>query len=282
MPKQAEIAWLAGRRTTVSLGGCGGLMDIGIAGRTAVVLGSTSGLGWAVAQGLAREGANVVVTGRRDDLVKERAATLPSAVGVTADLTDPDAPATIVQAAREAFGEVDILVLNGGGPSPSVAEDLRGDDVESAARLLVRPHVELVRAVLPQMRRTGWGRIVAVGSTGVQQPIPNLAASNVGRAALAGYLKSLAGDVAADGVTVNMVLPGRIDTDRVTAVDRSTAERTGRAPEEVRRDSEASIPVGRYGAPEELAAVVVFLAGDTASYVTGEQVRCDGGLVRAH
>jgi 3-oxoacyl-[acyl-carrier protein] reductase len=257
-------------------------MDIGITGRTAVVLGSTAGLGWAVAQGLAREGANVVVVGRREELVKERAAALPSAVGVAADLTDPEAPATVLRAAAETFGDVDILVLNGGGPPPVVAEDLAGDDVDAATRLLVRPHVELVRAVLPQMRRRGWGRIVAVGSTGVQQPIPNLAASNVGRAALAGFLKSLAGDVAADGVTVNMVLPGRIDTDRVTVVDRATAERTGTTPQEVRRESEASIPIGRYGTPEEFAAVVVFLAGDSASYVTGAQVRCDGGLVRAH
>jgi 3-oxoacyl-[acyl-carrier protein] reductase len=257
-------------------------MEIGVAGRTAVVLGSTAGLGWAVARGLAQEGADVVIAGRREELVQARVASLPSAVGVTVDLTEPEAPARVVHAAREAFGEVDILVLNGGGPPPSVAEDLSGDDVEAAARLLVRPHVELVQATLPQMRRRGWGRIVAVGSTGVQQPIPALAASNVGRAALAGYLKSLAGDVAADGVTVNMVLPGRIDTDRVTVVDRSTAERTGRTPEEVRRESEASIPIGRYGTPEEFAAVVVFLAGAAASYVTGAQVRCDGGMVRAH
>jgi 3-oxoacyl-[acyl-carrier protein] reductase len=257
-------------------------MDIGIAGRTAVVLGSTSGLGWAVAQSLGREGANVVVVGRREELARERAESLPSAVAVAADLTDPDAPATVLRSAREAFGDVDVLVLNGGGPPPSVAEDMSGEDVEEAARLLVRPHVELVGGVLPGMRQRRWGRIVAIGSTGVQQPIPTLAASNVGRAALAGYLKSLAGDVAADGVTVNMVLPGRIDTDRVTTVDRSTAERTGRTEEEVRRESQAGIPVGRYGRPEELAAVVVFLAGDAASYVTGEQVRCDGGMVPCH
>jgi len=257
-------------------------MDLRIAGRTAVVLGSTSGLGWAVAQSLGHEGANVVVVGRREELAHERAGSLPSAVGVAADLTEPGAPEAVMHAAGEAFGEVDILVLNGGGPPPSVAEDMSGEDVEAAARLLVRPHVELVGKVLPGMRQRRWGRIVAIGSTGVQQPIPTLAASNVGRAALAGYLKSLAGDVAADGVTVNMVLPGRIETARVTSVDRSAAERTGRTEEEVRRESQASIPVGRYGAPDELAAVVVFLAGAPASYVTGEQVRCDGGMVGSH
>lgn len=257
-------------------------MDIGVAGRTAVVLGSTSGLGWAVASTLADEGANVVLVGRREELVKERAASLPSAVGVVADITEPDGPATVLQAAEEAFGDVDILVLNGGGPPPAHAQDLDGDGIDRAVRLLLRPHVELVRGVLPGMRQRRWGRVVAIGSSGVQQPIPNLASSNVGRAALAGYLKSLSDDVAAEGVTVNMVLPGRIDTDRVVAIDKAAAERTGTTPEEARRESEASIPAGRYGTAEEFAAVVAFLAGERASYVTGEQVRCDGGLVRSH
>ena len=257
-------------------------MDIGVAGRTAVVLGSTSGLGWAVASTLADEGANVVLVGRREELVKERAASLPSAVGVVADITEPDGPATVLQAAGEAFGDVDILVLNGGGPPPAHAQDLDGDGIDRAVRLLLRPHVDLVRGVLPGMRQRRWGRVVAIGSSGVQQPIPNLASSNVGRAALAGYLKSLSDDVAAEGVTVNMVLPGRIDTDRVVAIDKAAAERTGTTPEEARRESEASIPAGRYGTAEEFAAVVAFLAGERASYVTGEQVRCDGGLVRSH
>ena len=257
-------------------------MDIGVAGRTAVVLGSTSGLGWAVASTLADEGANVVLVGRREELVKECAASLPSAVGVVADITEPDGPATVLQAAEEAFGDVDILVLNGGGPPPAHAQDLDGDGIDRAVRLLLRPHVDLVRGVLPGMRQRRWGRVVAIGSSGVQQPIPNLASSNVGRAALAGYLKSLSDDVAAEGVTVNMVRPGRIDTDRVVSIDKAAAERTGTTPEEARRESEASIPAGRYGTAEEFAAVVAFLAGERASYVTGEQVRCDGGLVRSH
>ena len=132
------------------------------------------------------------------------------------------------------------------------------------------------------MREAGWGRIIAVGSSSVQQPNPILAGSNVGRAALAAYLKSLAGDVARDGVTVNMVLPGRIDTDRVASLDRFSAEGIGSTPDAVRAASQAGIPLGRYGRPEEFAAVVTFLAGVPASYVTGEQVRCDGGMVRHH
>jgi len=136
--------------------------------------------------------------------------------------------------------------------------------------------------VLPGMRERGFGRIVAVGSSGVQQPIDRLVASNAARAALAGYLKTLASEVAADGVTVNMVLPGRIATDRTAALDRAAAERTGVTPEQARARSEGAIPMGRYGTPAEFAAVVTFLASTAASYVTGEQIRCDGGVVRAH
>jgi 3-oxoacyl-[acyl-carrier protein] reductase len=146
----------------------------------------------------------------------------------------------------------------------------------------VQPHQRLVRAVLPGMRGRGFGRIVAVGSSGVQAPLERLVASNAARAALAGYLKTLATEVAADGVTVNMVLPGRIATDRTTSIDKATAERTGTTPEQARAQSEAAIPAGRYGTPDEFAAVVTFLASAAASYVTGEQIRCDGGLVRAH
>ncbi|MHA6628416.1 SDR family oxidoreductase [Pseudonocardia sichuanensis] len=257
-------------------------MDTGLSGRTAVVPGATSGLGLAVARSLAAEGANVVLGGRRGELVRAEAEKLPSAVGVEVDLTDPGATDALVGAAQERFGPVDVLVLNGGGPPPGVAVDFTPDKLAEAVALLVQPHQRLVGAVLPGMRGRGFGRIVAIGSSGVQQPIDRLVASNAARAALAGYLKTLAGEVAADGVTVNMVLPGRIATDRVGVLDRANAERSGASEEQVRERAEAAIPVGRYGTPEEFAAVVTFLASAAASYVTGEQVRCDGGLVRAH
>lgn len=255
-------------------------MDTGLRGRTVLIPGSTSGLGLACARAFAAEGANVVIAGRRGDVAEAEAATLPSAVAVEVDLADVDAPRHLHDRAVEAFGPVDVLVLNSGGPPPGTAASLTADQLERAVHTLVVQQHRLVDAALPAMRERRWGRIVGIGSSGVQQPIPGLALSNAGRAALGGYLKTLAGEVAADGVTVNMVLPGRIDTDRVTALDRAAAQRTGRSAAEVRSGSEAAIPAGRYGRPDEFAAAVVFLASAPASYVTGVQLRCDGGLVR--
>lgn len=250
--------------------------------RTALVCGATSGLGWASARALAEAGMNVVLVGRRAELLKERAASLPSALPVPADLSDPDTPDHVVGQAVERFGAVDVLLFNTGGPPPGTALDLTPEAAQAAYAQTTLPAIRLVRATLPGMRERGWGRLIAVGSIGVQQPIPGLAASNVVRPSLAGYLKTLAAEVAADGVTVNMALPGRIHTDRIDQLNENAARVSGRTVEETRKASMASIPVGRYGRPEEFAAAVAFLASEGASYVTGEQLRCDGGLVRSH
>lgn len=260
-------------------------MDTGLAGRTVLVPGSTSGLGLACARAFAAEGANVVIAGRRSGLATAEAEALDSspgsAVGVACDLTAPGAADGLVERATHAFGPVEVLVLNSGGPAAGSAVDATPEAVEAAMLTLVHQQVRLVRAVLPGMRERGWGRIVAIGSSGIQQPIDNLALSNTARAALAGYLKTLAGEVAGSGVTVNMVLPGRIDTDRIASLDQTRADKTGASPLEVRRTTEASIPAGRYGRPEEFAAAVVFLASAGASYITGEQLRVDGGFLRS-
>lgn len=257
-------------------------MDLGLAGRHAVVCASTSGLGLAVARELAAEGARVVISGRRADVAEREAAALPAAIGVGTDLTQPADVARLIETAIAAFGPVDVLVLNSGGPSPGPATGVTVAGLRAANDLLLYPMQHLVGLVLPQMRERGWGRILAVGSSSVDQPIENLALSNAVRPALAGLLKTLAAEVAADGVTVNMLLPGRIATARVEALDRVNAERRGRTLADVQAASAASIPAGRYGAPEEFGAAAAFLCSDRAGYITGIRLRVDGGLVRAH
>jgi len=254
-------------------------MDLGIAGRTAVVCASTGGLGAATARALGAEGANVVVSGRRAELARSIAAALPSAVGVGVDLTADGGPEALLAAAAAAFGDIDILVLNGPGPKPATASQLDPATTALAVHDLLLVQQGLVNAVLPGMRSRGWGRILAIASSGVVQPLPNLALSNIGRTALAAYLKSLATEVAADGVTVNLVLPGRIETDRTVAIERSTAESTGQSVEEARASLEGGVPAGRYGRPDEFGATAAFLCGAPASYLTGTAVRVDGGLV---
>jgi len=255
-------------------------MDLGLEGHTAIVAGSTSGLGAAVATMLGREGANVVIAGRRQALAQRLASELPRAVGVGLDLADPTSIENTVSAAEQAFGGADILVLNSGGPPPAPAVDLAEGLLLSGLATMLFRQIDLVARLLPGMRSRHWGRIVAIGSSGVQQPIADLAISNVARGALASYLKTLADEVASDGVTVNMVLPGRIDTERVAALDRLRAERQGIDAATVKHRSQQTIPLGRYGTPSEFAAVACFLCSELASYVTGSQVRVDGGLVR--
>ncbi|MGO4692101.1 SDR family oxidoreductase [Glaciibacter sp. 2TAF33] len=260
-------------------------MDLGIRGKTALVAASTGGLGLATATALAAEGADVVITGRRADVAEQVAAQLRaaggSAIGVAVDLTEPGGPASAVLAATEAFGPVDIVVLNGPGPKPSAAAALTGDDIASAFDLLVKPQHALVAAVLPGMRERRWGRILAIGSSGIAAPLPNLALSNAGRAALAGYLKTLAAEVALDGVTVNLLLPGRINTERVVAIDEAAAKRRGSTLEAIQQESRATIPARRYGDPAEFGSAAAFLCSGPASYITGVALRCDGGLVRS-
>ncbi|MGO1975063.1 MAG: SDR family oxidoreductase [Propionibacteriaceae bacterium] len=257
-------------------------MDLGITGRVALVLGSTSGLGLGIATALAAEGARVVITGRRAEVAEQRASELPGAVAIPVDLAADGAVGGLVDRVESEVGPIDIAVLNAGGPPPGPAESVSPADARAVFDPLVARQIELVQRVLPSMRERGWGRLIAVGSSGIQQPIATLALSNIARAGLAAYLKSLAGDVAAEGVTVNMVLPGRIATDRIAELDRNRAEREGADVESVAASSQAAIPARRYGTPAEFGAVAAFLAGQQASYVTGEQVRIDGGLVSSY
>ncbi|WP_279583372.1 SDR family oxidoreductase [Fodinicola feengrottensis] len=214
------------------------------------------------------------------ELVRENAERLPGAIGVSLDVRDPGSTSVAVAETVERLGPVDILVLNGGGPPPATALDVTEEMARDAAELLLYGHLRLVRECLPGMRERGWGRVIAVSSTSIDQPIEVLATSGMFRSALAAYLKMLADQLATTGVTVNLLLPGRISTARVDGMDQLAAQAQDIAVEEVQFRSQRSIPAGRYGKVEEFAAAAAFLCSQSAAYVTGQRLRVDGGLVR--
>ncbi|HUT49803.1 MAG TPA: SDR family oxidoreductase [Alphaproteobacteria bacterium] len=261
-------------------------MDLGINGKRALVLASSRGLGLGIAEALAGEDANVLLCGRSADRL-EAAATAISARGagtashVAIDLADAGSTAALHAAAQDMLGGIDILINNTGGPPPG---SITGPDLalwrEQFETMVVRV-IDMTNRCLPGMQKAGWGRIVTVASSGVIQPIANLGLSNALRSALVGWSKTLAGEVAGDGVTVNIVVPGRIHTERVDELDAAAARRQDKAVAEVAAASRATIPAGRYGRIEEFAAVAAFLASAPASYVTGSIVRCDGGAIRS-
>lgn len=261
-------------------------MDLQIEGRKAVVLASSRGLGLAIAQALAAEGAHVLLTGRSQDALAKAADEI-NATGrgkadwVAADLAAEGTAAMLANTAIERLGVVDILVNNTGGPPPGTARDITSAALHAHMQAMVAPLIELTGLLIGGMCDRGWGRVLTVASSGVEQPIPNLALSNTLRSALVGWNKTLAAEVAASGVTCNMLLPGRIHTDRLDQLDAATAQRTGSDIEQVRAASRGMIPAGRYGRPAEFAAVAAFLCSGPASYVTGVRLRCDGGLVRS-
>ena len=255
-------------------------MNLGLKDKTALVCASTSGLGLATARALAAEGARVIITGRSQARASEAAATIPNAIGIGCDLVAEGAAEDLHAAAAAALGSIDILVLNGPGPAPGTAAGTTGDGIKEAIATLVIPQQKLVQLTLPAMRENKWGRVLSISSTSVQSPIANLALSNLGRAALAGYLKTLARELAPDGITVNMLLPGRIATPRAAQIDQAAARRTGTPLTEIQAASKATIPAGRYGEPDEFGAAATFLCSTQASYITGTALRCDGGMTQ--
>jgi 3-oxoacyl-[acyl-carrier protein] reductase len=254
--------------------------------RRVVIGGASSGLGLAIAENFAAQGAELLLWSRDLDRLESTATELRADHrGATihvraADASDPAAAATIAEAAHTLLGGVDVLILNAGGPPPAPADQTTADGWHSALQLLTVTPIDLATRLLPGLREQRWGRIVAVLSSGVREPLADLSYSNGGRAALTAWLKTVSSKVAADGVTINGVLPGRIDTARVALLDGKRAEREGRPVAEIRAASQSLIPMGRYGDANEFASVAAFLASDAASYVTGTFVSCDGGMSR--
>lgn len=261
-------------------------MDLGLRGKGALVLGASQGLGLAVARALLAEGASVAISARSADTLEQVRSELPAdeaarCFPVPADLSAPDAAATIAAGARAALGSIDILVNNSGGPPTGQPSAVSIEEVEKQFDRMVTPLLALTLDLVPDMRKRGWGRVLTIASSGVVQPIPHLPISNSLRSAVVGFMKTLAGEVAKDGVTVNVLAPGRIATARTQSIDAAAAARTGKSEDDVARESFATIPAGRYGTVEEFGAVAAFLASAGASYVTGSIIRVDGGAIRS-
>ncbi len=257
-------------------------MDLGISGKKALVLGGSKGLGRGIAEALAGEGVAVALTGRNGETAAKAAAEIgPNAAGFSLDLAKPEVVDPFLDRLAATFGQIDILVLNGGGPPPTNAADIDPGFWRAQFEAMVLSGMRISHRLLPSMREHRFGRIVAVASTSIREPIPGLTASNALRSALAGWMKTLASEVAADGVTVNMLLPGRLATDRNLSFDRMDAEAEGVSVETVAVRSQSEIPLGRYGTPAEFGAAAAFLASRQAAYITGIALPVDGGLSRS-
>jgi len=260
-------------------------MDLGLRNRVAVVTASSRGLGRAVAEALAAEGARLALCSRDADAIRKTAEIIGDNCGVDVfaapcDVTDPSAVEAFAGEALRRLGEVHILFANAGGPPPGIVQDFAPEDFRKALELNLLSTIGLVHAFMPAMKRLGWGRIIASTSITVKQPAPNLALSNVSRVGVVAYMKTLAGELASHNITCNTVAPGYILTDRVEGLIAGMMEKSKMAYEEARRSITAGIPAGRIGSPEEFGSLVAFLASERAAYITGETILIDGGAYR--
>ena len=260
-------------------------MDLQLKGKTALVFGGSKGIGRGIAEALAAEGVAVAIVARTretiDRTVSEMTARGGRAVGLAADLANWASVEAAVKSARDQLGPIDILVNNSGGPPPSGVVGVKPELWEAQFQAMVMPFFRVTDMLIGEMRERKWGRILNVASFSVIEPIPTIGISNTLRSAIAGWAKTLAGEVARDGITVNMLLPGVIATDRSVQLHQANAKRQNISVEEALKRFETTLPVGRMGTAAEFGAVAAFLASPRAAYVTGSMIRIDGGLTRS-
>jgi len=261
-------------------------MDLGLSGRVAIIAAASKGLGRAVAEELAREGAQVAICSRSADALAEAAARIAQAGGrepfyQAVDVTDSSAVSAFVAAVEQRFGRIDICVTNSGGPPSKLFKDTESHDWHSAIDQLLMSTVFFAKEVLPRMQRNKWGRLITITSYTVKQPVDGMLLSNSVRAAVTGLARTLANEYGPDGITVNNVCPGYTNTDRLADLAGMLSKRNSTTPEAVFANWERQIPAGRIGTPEEFAAVVTFLASERASYLNGTSIAIDGGIVRS-
>ena len=261
-------------------------MDLGLKDKVALIAAGSRGLGRAVAEELAAEGASLVLCAREQHTLAETAAAIADSSGahvlaVPADVTSVSDITRVVEAGNERFGRIDILVTNAGGPPAGTFDQLTREQWEEATRLTLFSAIELARQVLPGMKERRWGRILNITSIAVKQPVENLMLSNSLRAGLTGFARTLANEVAAQGITVNNILPGYTRTERLEELAQMMAEKQGISTAEFSAKWEKEIPMGRLGEPREFAALAAFLVSERASYITGTSIQVDGGWIRS-
>lgn len=260
-------------------------MDLGLEGRVAAVGGASTGLGKAVAWSLAREGARVAICARNQERLERTGLALNRASGSEiyahpADLSTPDGPEDFVEATVRQFGRIDILACNSGGPPATHSSNTPPEAWVQAFEISLLSTIRLSQAAIPYMRRNSWGRIICMTSVSVKSPLPGMILSNTARPGVVGFAKTIAEEFATDGITVNVVCPGYMATDRVTELAETRAANSGQTVEEVMTQLVGNIPAGRMGHPKELGDLVAFLASERAAYITGTAIQIDGGYVR--
>ena len=257
-------------------------MEFGLKGKRALVLAASRGLGYASALGLAREGCKLVICSRDQARIEAAADAIRKETGaevkaLVADVSSAAEAKRLVDATVQAYGGLEIVVHNAGGPPAGETLAMSDEQWQKAFEQNLLSFTRITAAAVPEMKKAGYGRILTIASSSIKQPIPNLALSNALRAGVWGTAKTLSRELAPHNILVNVIAPGRIQTERIDEIDRANAQKSGASLDDVRRQSVSGVPLGRIGRPEEFANVVVFLASDAASYVTGQAITVDGG-----